>query len=160
MAVDQVLAVSRPEQAARDGDFARVSGRRRGYAVRAVRSVSVSVAVAVGLGLRRGKDLMLDGIHQGQRHVRHAHGFAVPRSREDHVFHAGAAETLGRLLAEDPAYGVADIRLSAAVRTHDGGNAAPIELEFRAVAERLKTLQLDTLQFQQTRLPRLLGGVP
>ena len=90
-------------------------------------------------------------VHQGQGDVGHPDRLAVPRAGEDHVLHAGAAEALGGLLAQHPADGIAEVRLPAAVRAHDGGNAAAVELEFGAVAERFESLQFDAFQFQQTR---------
>ena len=65
----------------------------------------VPVAVAVRVTPRsrlRGR-----GIGHRQCDLGHAERLAVARAGEDHVFHAGAAQALGALLAEDPADGVA-----------------------------------------------------
>src|SRR5581483_6385731 len=63
--------------------------------------VEVGAAVDVGID-ERGRDLG------------HAGGLAVAGAGEDHVFHAGAAQRLGRLLTQDPGDGVRDVRLAAA----------------------------------------------
>jgi hypothetical protein len=50
----------------------------------------------------------------------------------------------GALLAEHPADGVDDVRLAAAVRTDDAGDARG-QLEHGAFHERLEPVQLDLL---------------
>ena len=94
------------------------------------------------------------GIGIDQRHgdIGHAERFAVASSCEDHVFHARAAQALGRLLAEHPRDGVGNVRLAAAVRSDDGGDALPVKLEFGAVTERLEAENLKFLQFEQREL--------
>jgi len=59
-------------------------------------------------------------------------------------------QRLGRLLPEHPGDGVGDIRLAAAVRADDGGNAFAVELELRAIAERLESQDLQFLKFEQS----------
>ena len=90
-----------------------------------------SIAVAV---------FVSGGIDQRHGHDGHAGGFAVARSGEDHVFHAGAAQTFRRLLAEHPTDRVTEIRLAAPVRANDGRNAAAIESKLGAIAKRFETL--------------------
>ena len=102
---------------------------------------SAGVGTAVGFG-----------IDQRERHFRHAGGFAVPRAGEDDVFHARAAQGLGRLLAQHPGNGVGNIRLAAAVGADDRRHAVPMELEFGAVAERFEPENLKPLQFEQREL--------
>ncbi len=89
------------------------------------------------------------GIDQRQRHFGHAGGIAVARSGEDDVFHARAAQSLGRLLAEHPGDRVGNIRLAAAVRADDGGDAFAMELQFGAITERFESQNLQLLQFEQ-----------
>src|SRR5262249_1719848 len=72
--------------------------------------------------------------------------------------HAGAAERLGGLLAEHPTDGVADVALAAAVGPDDGGDALAVKTQFGLVAERLESLEFDTLQFQQSLHLAWLGG--
>ena len=79
---------------------------------------------------------------------------AVARAGEDHVFHPGAAQALGRLLAEHPTDGVAQVRLPAPVRTHDGRNTRAVKAHLGPVAERLKSLDFNAFEFQQAALPR------
>ena len=75
------------------------------------------------------------GIDQRERDFRHAGGLAVACAGEDDVLHVDATQRSRRLLAEHPGDGVGDVRLSAAVRAHDGGNAVALEAELGAVAE-------------------------
>ena len=130
VAVDQVFALAGSIQAARDGHFAGLVGDRGG-------------AVAVG-GMRRG--FARGRIHQRHRDRSHAERLAIPRARKNHIFHASAAQTFGGLFAEHPTNGVAQIGFSTAVRTHNRGDAAAIEFEFRTLAKRFKTLEFDAFQ--------------
>ena len=82
------------------------------------------------------------GIDEVQRDLGHAGGFALARAGKDHVGHVRAAQALGALLAQHPADGVGDVRLAAAVRTHNGGDAVTVELQLGAVAERLEAKDL------------------
>ena len=77
---------------------------------------------------------------------------AVARAGKNHVFHARAAQRLGRLFAQHPRDGVGDVRFSAAVRPDNGGDAVPVELQFRAVTERFEAKYLELLQFEQRAL--------
>ena len=61
---------------------------------------------------------------EGQRDLRHAAGRNLLVAVEDHVLHRLAAQVFGALLAQDPADGVDDVRLSAAVGANDARNAA------------------------------------
>jgi hypothetical protein len=90
------------------------------------------------------------GVDQREANLRHARGIAVARAGENHVFHARAAQRLGRLLPEHPGDGVGDIRLAAAVRADDGGNAFAMELQLGAIAERLESQNLQLLEFEQS----------
>jgi hypothetical protein len=47
------------------------------------------------------------------------------------------------LFAQNPTDGVADIGLSAAVWSNDGGDAVAVKTELGTFAKALKTLQLD-----------------
>ena len=94
------------------------------------------------------------GIDQGERNLGHAGGLAVARAGEDDVFHADAAQGLGRLLAQHPGNGVGDIRLAAAVRADDGGDAVAVKLQLGAVAERFESEDLQLFQFEQLLLLR------
>ena len=96
------------------------------------------------------------GIDQRERHLGHAHGFALARAHEDDVLHVDAAQQARRLLAQHPRDGVGDVRLAAAVRTDDGGDAFALEAKIGAVAERLESEDLQLLQFEQ----RLLHSGP
>ena len=140
LAVDQVLALPRPEKLARDGQL---GGPAVGRAVHAVCPVG-----PVGRHSRLGLEMSL-GVQEGEAHRRHARRFAVARPVEDHVLHAAAPQRLRRALTQHPTDRVADVRLAAAVGAYDGRDAAAVERQFLAVAERLEPDQLDLLQFQQ-----------
>ena len=88
------------------------------------------------------------GVDERQRHFGHARGLAVARAGEDDVFHARAAQRLGRLLAQHPGDGVGNVGFSAAVRPHNSGDAVAVEFQLGAVAERLESQNLQLLQFQ------------
>ena len=140
LAVDQVLALSRPEKLARDGEL---GGPAVGRAVHAACPIG-----PVGSQSRPGLEMSL-GVQERETHRRHARRFAVARPVEDHVLHAAAPQRLRRALAQHPTDRVADVRLAAAVRAYDGGDAAAVERQFLTVTERLEPDQLDLLQFQQ-----------
>ena len=66
------------------------------------------------------------------------------RSAENHVLHAGAAQGLGTLLAQDPAHRVADIAFSGAIGTDDRRDAF-IEDDLCPLGKRLESVQLQFL---------------
>ena len=115
-AVDEVLGLARAEVAPRDQDLAQRSpapagGPRPAHRPRpARRSAARSQVLVVAL--------------EQQRHLRHAERPVVGVAGEDDVLHRGAAEMLRALLAEHPADRVDDVRLAAAVRADDRGDAA------------------------------------
>src|ERR1019366_5963472 len=123
-AVDQVFAFPGTVQPARDGD------------VRVLRRVPAFHR----LKLVHRIFLVQFRIHQRHGHVGHAERFAVARPREDHVFHAGPAQALGRLFAQHPTDGIADVALAAAVGADNGGDPVPVKAQFGAIAEALKSL--------------------
>ena len=61
---------------------------------------------------------------------------------EDDILHFPAPEGLGGLLPHDPADGIGDVGLAAAVGAHDGGDIV-LKGQHRLVWERLKTLNLQ-----------------
>ena len=67
---------------------------------------------------------------------------------EDDVFHLAAAEQAGRLLAQDPAHRVGDVRLAAAVGTDDGGHAF-LEGQRDGVGEGLESGELELGQLHE-----------
>ena len=89
--------------------------------------------------------LVEQGIYERHGYGCQAQWLAVARAREDYVFHAGATEALGRLFAEHPTDGIAQVRLATAVGAYHRCDAAAIEAELRAVTERLEALQFDAL---------------
>ena len=145
-AVDQVFAFARAVEAAGDGDLGGL----------------VRMAVSVGVGFR-GAMRSASGSAMRQGDLGHAERLAVAGAGEDDVFHAGAAQALGALLAEDPTDGVAEVGFSAAVRAHDGGDAGAVEAHFGAIVERLEALDIDALELEQnlalhTIIETHLGG--
>ena len=80
-----------------------------------------------------------------------AQGFAVARAGEDHVFHPGAAQRFGGLLAQNPGDGVGDVGLAAAVGSYDGRDAFAGELDLSAITEGLEAEDLNLLELEQMR---------
>src|SRR5580692_3693397 len=92
-------------------------------------------------------------IDQGHGDGGHAEWFSIASAGEDDVFHAGAAQSFGRLLAQNPTDGVTQVGFSTAVGTNDGGDARAGELHLGLVKEGLEALDLNSLQFQQSTAP-------
>ena len=82
------------------------------------------------------------GIVDDQRHLRKAHLAALFRAAEDHILHLGAAELAAVLLAHDPADGIGNIGLTAAVGAHNGGDVLT-EVQYRFIGKRLKALDFQ-----------------
>src|SRR5207247_8118418 len=93
--VEEVLRESGAEDAARDGDLAELGGQ--------------DAAVVL----------------EGEVDLGEPEGLAARGAVEDDVFHGVAAELLGALLAHDPADGIRDVGLAAAVGADDAGDAVP-----------------------------------
>ena len=70
------------------------------------------------------------------------------RAGEDHVLHARAAHVLVRALAHHPAQGLDEIRLAAAVRPDDAGEAR-LDPELGLVAETLEAGQAQPLELHR-----------
>ena len=90
-------------------------------------------------GRQLGRPVVLEGegdLGEGERGLR-------LRPVEDHVLHGAAAQAQRRLLAEDPADGVGDVGLAAAVRSDHAGHAF-VEDDDRPVHERLEAHHLQT----------------
>src|ERR1044071_4323931 len=100
------------------------------------------------------------GIDQRERYFSHSRGLAVARAGKDHIFHAHAAQTLGRLLAQHPGNGVRDIGFPAPVGAHHGGNAFARKLQFRAITEGLESKDLQLLKFKQLPTPSGMANGP
>jgi len=67
---------------------------------------------------------------------------AVDRAVEDHVLHGLAAQLGGLGFTQDPAHGIDDVGLSAAIGTHHADQLAR-HLDGRGVDERLETCEFD-----------------
>ena len=129
--VDEILALARAEEAARNGDFAVSLGWSFGRAsIHGMRFVGDVLAV----NLR---------VHQGHGDVGHAKRLAIAGAREDHVFHASAAQAFGGLLTQYPTDCIADVGLPAAVGPDDAGNALAGEAKLGTLAKGLESLQFD-----------------
>ena len=72
-------------------------------------------------------------------------GLVVVGAGEDDVGHRAAAQGGGPLLAEDPADGVRDVGLAAAVGADDGGDAG-LEDESRLLREALEAVDFECLE--------------
>src|SRR5437867_1746300 len=82
---------------------------------------------------------------EDQGDLRHVHRPAPGRALEDDVFHLAAAQQARRLLAQDPADGIGDVGLAAAVRPHDRGDSR-FERQLDRARERLEARQLESGQ--------------
>ena len=114
-AVDEVLALAGAEDAAGDGDLV---------------VLEAELLLAVG---------------EGDGDLGHAEGLVLVGAGEDDVGHRAAAQGGGALLAEDPADGVRDVGLAAAVGADDGGDAG-LEDEARLLREALEAVDFDGLE--------------
>jgi hypothetical protein len=79
-----------------------------------VRVRGVTVGSHYGCG-RLVRFLVKHGIDQRHGDGGQSQGFAVAGAGEDYVFHPGATEAFGRLFAEHPTDGIAQIRFATAV---------------------------------------------
>ena len=116
-AVDEVLAVALPIEAASDRDL------------------------GVGGVLGGGQPV---GVVEGERHLREAVRATALRAVEDDVLHGLAAEVPGGLLAHGPADRVDDVGLAASVRPHDRRDVV-VDVDDGPVHERLEAADLDCL---------------
>ncbi len=116
LTVDEVLTLARAEQPPRDEDLPR-AGHREAVGV-ALMTIAAAAAVSVpfaALGHFRPGQVEGD--------LRHTEGLPGLAAVEDDVAHLLGAEAARALLADDPAEGVRNVALAAAVRAHDGGDA-------------------------------------
>lgn len=78
---------------------------------------------------------------ENERHFAKRERFSFQRPAENDVLHVAAAQRFCGLFPQNPANGVGDVALSAAVGTHDAGNAV-VEPNRRFVGERFEADQL------------------
>jgi hypothetical protein len=99
-------------------------------------------------GRRRGAAAVV----QPQRHLGDVARRPAGAAGEDDVVHPAAAHALGRVLAHDPAQGLDQVGLAAAVRPHDPGDPG-IDRELGRVHEGLETAQpqLSELHHRSSR---------
>ncbi len=98
---------------------------------------------------RRGVPVL---VHEGEGHLGHPQGAGGVRAGEDDVFERLAAQVRGGVLAEDPADGVDDVRLSASVRADDRRNPCG-KIKRRLIVERLESDQFQLFQFHRYPMP-------
>ena len=109
------------------------------------------LALAVAVDAARDSDLVPIGAEflfafgEGHRDLGHAERGAAVGAAENDIGHFAAAEGFCGLLAENPAHGVEDIRLSAAVRADDGGDAA-VEIQDGFCGEGFEADDFEGLQ--------------
>jgi len=127
--VEKIFRVSRPEITSRDHDFGPVRpGAILMGAVVTVRPVNGQT----GRGC----------IFQEEGDIGHAERRTAVIPGKDHITHLLTTEVFGALLAQNPAQGVDNIRLSAAVGTDDGGNS------FRKGERRLLLKRFKSEEFE------------
>jgi hypothetical protein len=126
------------------------------------RLVDQVLGLAVAVETARDLDLRVLGelgrreavaVVEAEHDLREADRGARFAAREDHVLHALAAQAARGLLAHRPADGVDHVRLAAAVRPDDGGDAG-LEGEGRLVDEALESRDLERLDAQPTPISR------
>ena len=110
--VQVVFALSGPVVSAGDGDLLLPIGQNGGAAV------------------------------QSQGHLGKALALPPLSAPEDHVLHLAATKLPGGLLSQDPADGVGNVGLAAAVGTHDGGEGM-VEGEHGLIRKGLKPLEFQ-----------------
>ena len=93
---------------------------------------------------------LLLALRERHRNLRHVVRLAGVGAVEDHVRHLASAQSLGRLLAENPSDGIEDVRFPAAVRADDGGHT-PMEAQDGLWGKRLETNQFNGLQIHKKR---------
>ena len=115
------------------------------------RTVQLIVALPGARETARDDDLLIGDreaavrVVEDQRHLRHVHGPASRRTLEDDVFHFATAQEARRLFAQHPAHRVGDVRLAAAVWSHDRGHAL-LERQLHRSGERFESGQLEPAQ--------------
>ena len=150
-AVDQVLAFAGAEQAPRHRDLApavpvsvgfAVHSRAVGpvYAIRPVGPVRVAVGMSVRALRRLDPGQVEAGIDQRHGDGGEPHRLAFAGSGEDDILHPGAAQGLGRLLAQHPVDRIRQVGLAAAIRTDDARDSGPAEPQLGPVGEGLEPL--------------------
>src|SRR5690606_13247214 len=100
--------------------------------------------------VRDGQALLL--VRKDERDLRPVQGPAFGRALEDRLLHLRAPDRRGALLPEDPAHGIADVRLPTPVRSHDGGDPV-VEPHFVAVGEGLESVKVETTELHSTGRP-------
>jgi hypothetical protein len=127
-------------------DVVHVEEPRRGAVDEVVRlagAVKPSPHGDLGESLEGGGQLGGAVVLEGDRHLGQRERGLRLRPVEDHVLHRAAAQPERRLLPQDPADGVGDVRLPAAVGPDDPGHAL-VEDDDRPVHEGLETHHLQT----------------
>ena len=166
VAVDEVLALARSIEAARDFDVAdgahHVRDHRRTQALGRVRRGRCRCRGRYRCHARQGRgrcprgppwarsrEAASDGLTRDtaepQPHLGRTRRLARVRAAEDDVLHPLAAQTLGALLAHDPGQGVGDIALAAPVRADDSRHSL-IEGELGAIGKGLETGDFETFE--------------
>jgi hypothetical protein len=113
----------------------------------AERAIDAVLRLAVAENPAGQRDLIvihlqgLLAVGHGQRHLGHPQRLAALGAVEDDIGHFTAAQRLGGGLSEHPADGVHHVRLAAAIRAHDAGDAL-VELDARLVREGLEAVDV------------------
>ena len=146
--VDEVVALAVGSEAAGDLDEIGVD-RKPAVANRLAINDAFDRLACLGIDLvveeRRVVPAPLDRLREervleAERHARHARGLARGAACKDDIEHGAAAKALRAAFAEHPLDGVDDIRLAAAVGTHDARDGG-IETELRGIRKALETAQ-------------------
>src|SRR5690606_5226287 len=124
----------------------------RRLAVQQVVAAALATHDAPGLDILVRHRQPLLRVVELERDFRARERAALRGALEDRLFHLRAADRGGTLLTEHPANGVADVRLAAAVRSHDGGDAV-VELELGTIRKGFEALKGETTKLHGLLLP-------
>ena len=95
------------------------------------------------------------GIVEIEADFRRVAGGAIAGAGEDDVVHAGRAHVLVGVLAHDPAEGLDEVRLAAAIRSDNAGQAA-LDDEFGGFDEGLEADEAEAVEFHRV-MPRAIA---
>ena len=154
LADDAVGALAEAGAAQQLGDVAQADA----IAVQEVLVFARTIGAAADLHLAEVDRQPARGIVEDKRNVSHTHARPLLAAREDHVLGALAAQGAIALLTQDPAQGIGDVRLAAAVRADDGRYAG-IEHKLSARGKGFVALEYELLEeTHRAIIPILVGS--
>ena len=113
--------------------------------VQEIFGIAITVNASRYPHLMPGDPELLRALGEIQRNFGETERLAGLGAVENDISHLAAAERFGRLFTQNPADGVADVGLPAAIGTNNGGHAF-VEIKDCFVGERLKAEELERLK--------------